>query len=111
MYNFFEARNWFERALKKELFKKSPQELYDPINYLLSLEAKRLRPALVLMAYNVFDDEIEKALKPAIGIELFHNFTLMHDDIMDNAPLRRGEMTVHEKFDTNAAIILSLIHI
>lgn len=82
-----------------------PAELYDPIEYTFSLGGKRLRPALVLMACEMFDEDFEKALPPALGIEVFHNFTLIHDDIMDRAPLRRGKETVYKKWNTNIAIL------
>ena len=86
-------------------YPKSPSLLYEPIDYILSLGGKRMRPILVLMAYQLFDQNIEKAISPALAIELFHNFTLLHDDIMDNAPLRRGKKTVHEKWNSNVAIL------
>ncbi|MEO6148521.1 MAG: polyprenyl synthetase family protein [Mucilaginibacter sp.] len=82
-----------------------PVELYEPISYILSIGGKRLRPALVLMACDMFGGNVEAAVKPALAIEVFHNFTLMHDDIMDNAPLRRGKTTVHEKWNANIAIL------
>ncbi|MDB5004036.1 MAG: isoprenyl synthetase [Mucilaginibacter sp.] len=82
-----------------------PAELYEPINYILSMGGKRMRPALLLMACDLFGGDVEKALPPALAIEVFHNFTLMHDDIMDNAPLRRGRVTVHERWNQNAAIL------
>ena len=82
-----------------------PADLYEPIKYILALGGKRIRPALVLMACDLFGGEIRKAISPALAIEVFHNFTLMHDDIMDNAPLRRGKVTVHEKWNTNVAIL------
>lgn len=84
---------------------KAPTELYLPIDYILQLGGKRLRPALVLMSNNLFTDNIQAALPAAFALELFHNFTLMHDDIMDNAPLRRGKPTVHEKFSMNTGIL------
>jgi geranylgeranyl diphosphate synthase type II len=83
----------------------NPKELYEPITYLMSLGGKRLRPALTLMSYNLFIDDWEAASKPALAIEVFHNFTLMHDDIMDEAPLRRGKPTVHEKWNRDVAIL------
>ena len=86
-------------------FGEKPSELYEPIRYILSLGGKRLRPVLTLMTCQLFDKEFEKALYPALGVEVFHNFTLLHDDIMDNAPIRRGKQTVHEKWDTNVAIL------
>ncbi|HQV38426.1 MAG: polyprenyl synthetase family protein [Flavobacteriales bacterium] len=79
--------------------------LYTPMGYLMGLPAKRVRPALVLMGCELFDGRAEDALDEALGIELFHNFTLMHDDIMDAAPLRRGQPTVHEKWNVNTAIL------
>ena len=86
-------------------YPKSPSLLYEPIDYILSLGGKRMRPILVLMAHQLFDKNIEKAISPALAIEVFHNFTLLHDDIMDNAPLRRGQKTVHEKWNSNVAIL------
>lgn len=82
-----------------------PAKLYDPIRYILSLGGKRLRPLLAVMSHNLFSDDISKVLLPAISIEVFHNFTLIHDDIMDEAPLRRGESTVHKKWDNNVGIL------
>jgi geranylgeranyl diphosphate synthase type II len=82
-----------------------PLGLYAPIDYVLALGGKRIRPALVLMSANLFSDNIEAALKPAIGIEIFHNFTLLHDDIMDLAPVRRKQPTVHVKWNENTAIL------
>ena len=85
--------------------KRKPAELYQPIHYILSLGGKRIRPALALMACNLFSEDVMSSVKPALAIELFHNFTLIHDDIMDNAPLRRNRPTVHEKWDNNVAIL------
>ncbi|HTE00218.1 MAG TPA: polyprenyl synthetase family protein [Mucilaginibacter sp.] len=82
-----------------------PAELYEPIKYILSLGGKRMRPALLLMACDLFDGDVQKAIPPALAIEVFHNFTLMHDDIMDNAPLRRGKTTVHERWNKNVGIL------
>jgi geranylgeranyl diphosphate synthase type II len=95
----------FNRALKAQTFDFAPVELYQPIKYTLSLGGKRLRPVLMLMGCDLFGGDIEKAIYPAIGLELFHNFTLLHDDIMDDAPLRRGQPTVYKKWDTNTAIL------
>jgi len=86
-------------------YPKTPSLLYEPIDYILGLGGKRMRPILVLMAHQLFDKNIEKAISPALAIEFFHNFTLLHDDIMDNAPLRRGQKTVHEKWNSNIAIL------
>ncbi len=82
-----------------------PKELYDPMNYVLQLGGKRLRPVTVLLAANLFSEEINCAVPAAKAVEVFHNFTLVHDDIMDNAPLRRGQETVHEKWNDNVAIL------
>lgn len=82
-----------------------PQELYEPIRYIMSLGGKRLRPVLVLLSYQLFKDDPETILDQAIAVEVFHNFTLMHDDIMDDAPLRRGKATVHEKWNSSTAIL------
>lgn len=84
---------------------KQPKELYEPCNYILGIGGKRLRPVLALLGAHIFDGNIEKVLKPSLAIEYFHNFTLMHDDIMDQAPLRRGHQTVHLKYDVNTAIL------
>jgi len=82
-----------------------PAELYEPIKYILSLGGKRMRPALLLMACDLFGGDVNKAISPALAIEVFHNFTLMHDDIMDNAPLRRGKVTVHQRWNQNVGIL------
>ncbi|MFT5761290.1 MAG: geranylgeranyl diphosphate synthase type II, partial [Polaribacter sp.] len=84
---------------------REPKNLYEPIHYILSLGGKKIRPVLTLMAASLFSDEYKKALPAAYAIEMFHNFTLMHDDIMDDAPLRRGKETVHEKWNINSGIL------
>ena len=84
---------------------KEPKGLYEPIDYILGLGGKRLRPVLTLMASDIFNGDYKKALNAALSIEVFHNFSLVHDDIMDDAPLRRGEKTVHEKWDINTGIL------
>lgn len=85
---------------------KQPANLYDPIRYILQIGGKRIRPLLTLMAADLFSiPDIEEALPAALAVELFHNFSLVHDDIMDNAPLRRGQQTIHEKWDPNVAIL------
>ncbi|GGB79657.1 isoprenyl synthetase [Flavobacterium suaedae] len=84
---------------------KQPKNLYEPIQYILSLGGKRMRPVLTLMAADVFNADCKKALPAAIAVEMFHNFSLVHDDIMDDAPLRRGNETVHEKWDVNTGIL------
>ncbi|MFL3000555.1 MAG: polyprenyl synthetase family protein [Cytophagales bacterium] len=82
-----------------------PDELYKPIQYILNLKSKRVRPILSMMGYRLFNKKIEKIYKPSIAIEFFHNFTLIHDDIMDNASLRRGNDTVHNKWNKNIGIL------
>ena len=84
---------------------KEPKNLYEPIEYILSLGGKRMRPVLTLMASEVFNVDCEKAIPAATAVEVFHNFSLIHDDIMDDAPLRRGNQTVHEKWDLNTGIL------
>jgi geranylgeranyl diphosphate synthase, type II len=86
-------------------FERKPNELYDPVAYILTLGGKRMRPLLSLLTCYAFDSEYEKAIKPSLLVELFHNFTLIHDDIMDKAPLRRGMPTVHEKWNENIALL------
>lgn len=99
----------FIDALQQELqriqYGQQPPELYTPIQYIMELGGKRMRPLLTLMAAYLFTDDWRKAVRPALAIEVFHNFTLMHDDIMDQAPLRRGQPTVHEKWNANVAIL------
>ncbi len=85
--------------------KGKPDNLYEPMRYIVSLGGKRTRPLLVLLGSQLFTNDVTSALKPAMAIECFHNFTLLHDDIMDNAPLRRNKATVHEKWNTNIAIL------
>ena len=95
----------FEAYLDRQRPAGSPDTLYAPIRYINALGGKRIRPVLVLMAYNLWHDDITPALPAAMAVEFFHNFTLMHDDIMDEAPLRRGQETVHVRYGTNAAIL------
>ncbi|RZL35820.1 MAG: polyprenyl synthetase family protein, partial [Pedobacter sp.] len=85
-----------ENAIPEIAYPAQPANLYEPIKYIMSLGGKRIRPVMVLMATELFTDDVNKALDVALAIETFHNFTLVHDDIMDNAPLRRGKQTVHE---------------
>ena len=105
MQNLSQLSAVIEAELEKLDFPNKPEKLYRPIEYLMGLGGKRMRPILLLMAHQLFDDNIEKAISPALGIEIFHNFTLLHDDIMDQAPLRRGQQTVHEKWNKNVAIL------
>ena len=82
-----------------------PMNLYEPVKYILSLGGKRIRPAMMLMAYNMYRDDVERILDPALALEIYHNFTLLHDDLMDNADVRRGKATVHKRWDANTAIL------
>lgn len=103
--------NLFQNRIDEEIKKFSselpsvPAELYEPIRYMLSLGGKRIRPLLVLMSCDLFNGKIEDAIFPALAVELFHNFTLVHDDLMDNATLRRNQLTVHSKWNNNIAIL------
>ena len=98
-------KQFFEIALENSYSTSPPSALYQPIYYLLNLGGKRLRPILTLMAADIFGNNHRKAIDAALAVEIFHNFTLMHDDIMDSAPLRRGSATVHNKWNTNTAIL------
>lgn len=86
-------------------YERKPSSLYDPVKYVLSLGGKRIRPVLMLLAYNLFKDNPEAILAPACALETYHNYTLLHDDLMDNADLRRGHQTVHRRWDANTAIL------
>ncbi|MBI9066670.1 MAG: polyprenyl synthetase family protein [Salinivirgaceae bacterium] len=99
------VRNIIEEAIEALKFENPPAELYHPISYTLKNKGKRIRPILTLVACKMFSEKIDNAIAPALGLEVFHNFTLLHDDIMDNAPVRRGNPTVHEKWNANTAIL------
>jgi len=103
--NNFLLFNTYLESYRKKLKGKEPKELYEPENYILSLGGKRVRPLLALMACNLFNKPAKLALPSALCVELFHNFSLIHDDILDKAPLRRNKKTVHEKWNTNIAIL------
>ena len=92
-------------ALAQLQYGEQPAQLYEPIRYIMALGGKRIRPLLTLLGAHLFTDELDPVLKPALATEVFHNFTLLHDDIMDQAPLRRGQPTVHEKWNPNVAIL------
>lgn len=94
-----------EQEISRLEFPAKPAHLYQPVRYILSLGGKRLRPVLTLMTCDFFSQEVSKALPAALAVELFHNFSLIHDDIMDEAPLRRGKETVHNKWDINTGIL------
>lgn len=86
-------------------FTRTPKGLYDPVSYVLSLGGKRIRPVLMLMAYNLYREDVKSILQPATGIEVYHNYTLLHDDLMDRADMRRGKATVHKVWNDNVAIL------
>jgi geranylgeranyl diphosphate synthase type II len=94
-----------EAEIRKQKFGTRPKSLYEPIRYIMSLGGKRLRPLLTLLSYSLYRSGVEKIIPYAAAVEAFHNFTLLHDDIMDKAPLRRGKATVHKKWDVNTAIL------
>ena len=97
--------NKIETALAAIPYPQQPEGLYEPIRYVLSMGGKRLRPTLTLMAYALYKEDTERALPTAIGLETYHNHTLLHDDLMDKADMRRGKPTVHKKWDENTAIL------
>lgn len=105
MYTLLEAQNLVEKHIQTLSIPDTPPELYEPVRYILSLGGKRIRPALVILACDMFDGDVASALIPAVAIEIFHNFTLLHDDIMDRSELRRGSPTVHIKYNENVAIL------
>jgi geranylgeranyl diphosphate synthase type II len=100
-----QLRQAYQQYAAAQAYTTEADGLFDPVSYILSLTGKQLRPILVLLAAEIFSDETDQALPAAHAVELFHNFSLMHDDIMDNAPLRRGKATVHEKWNLNTAIL------
>ena len=105
MQHILSYQDAFIEYLNAYIEPKEPNNLYEPINYILQLGGKRLRPVLTLMTAEIFDCDYKKALDAALSVEVFHNFSLVHDDIMDDAPLRRGQTTVHEKWDINTGIL------
>ncbi|MCX2575048.1 polyprenyl synthetase family protein [Pedobacter sandarakinus] len=105
MHTTEQLQQLLDTAIQNLKFPTHPQQLYDPITYIINLGGKRIRPLLVLMATELFGEDAGESVHAAMAIEVFHNFTLVHDDIMDNAPLRRGKATVHEKWSTNIAIL------
>jgi geranylgeranyl diphosphate synthase type II len=105
MHSIYQYQEFISDYLQSQYETKEPRNLYEPIHYILKLGGKRMRPVLTLMSAEVFDADYNLALPAALAVEVFHNFSLVHDDIMDEAPLRRGNETVHEKWDTNTAIL------
>ena len=105
MHTLLEAQNLVEKHIQNLSLPESPAELYEPVSYILSLGGKRIRPALVILACDLFEGDVASAIIPALAIEVFHNFTLLHDDIMDRSERRRGHPTVHIKYNENVAIL------
>lgn len=105
MFTINELQGFFLNYLRENQIEKKPENLYQPINYILNIGGKRLRPMLTLFSAELFDCSYERALQAAMAVEIFHNFSLVHDDIMDQAPLRRGQATVHTKWNTNTGIL------
>ncbi len=105
MHTLLEAQNLVEKHIQNLSIPESPAELYEPVRYILSLGGKRIRPALVILACDLFEGDVASAIIPSLAIEVFHNFTLLHDDIMDRSERRRGHPTVHIKYNENVAIL------
>lgn len=105
MHTYPELLKLVNQKIAQTSFGSNPKELYEPIEYMMSLGGKRLRPVLTLMACDLFGEDVNKALDVALAVEVFHNFTLVHDDIMDNAPLRRGKETIYKKWNMPVAIL------
>ena len=105
MHSIQQYQEFVLEYLQSEQRDKEPRNLYEPIAYILGLGGKRIRPVLTLMSAEIFDANYKEALPAALAVEVFHNFSLIHDDIMDDAPLRRGNETVHEKWDVNTGIL------
>ena len=105
MYDWKELLEKVNQEIKEVGTGRSPQELYEPIRYVLSLGGKRIRPVLMLLAYNIYKESVENIYPQALAIETYHNYTLLHDDLMDRADVRRGRPTVHKKWNDNAAIL------
>lgn len=105
MFTQQELNSYIQTAIDRIAYPQEAAQLFEPVKYILGLGGKRLRPMLVLMASNLYTDTIEPTIIPAVGLEMYHNFTLLHDDVMDNAPSRRGKPTVHIQWNNNTAIL------
>ena len=105
MRTLYEILQIVAQAVESLDWNRPPRELYEPIDYTLALGGKRVRPAVSLMAADMYDADLQEVIPAALALEVFHNFTLLHDDVMDKAPLRRGRATVHEKWSENTAIL------
>lgn len=105
IYTSAQLQEMYQGWLEALALNRDPQSLYEPVKYVLSMGGKRLRPVLMLLAYNLFKDDVERVKPQALGIEIYHNFTLLHDDLMDKADVRRGHPTVHKRWNDNTAIL------
>ena len=105
MHSIYQYQEYISEYLTEQFSAKEPKNLYEPIHYILAVGGKRMRPVLTLMSAEIFDADYKLALPAALAVEVFHNFSLVHDDIMDDAPLRRGNETVHEKWNINTGIL------
>ena len=105
MYSADEILNKVNLFISNLPYHRRPESLYEPIKYVLSMGGKRIRPTLMLLAYNMFRDDPERILMQAVALETYHNYTLLHDDLMDHADLRRGHETVHKRWNDNQAIL------
>ena len=105
MYTQEELKDIVNKAILNITYEDGAERLYEPVKYILSIGGKRLRPIMTLMACNLFSDSVDSAIVPSIGLEVFHNFTLVHDDIMDRSVVRRGSETVHKRWNVNQAIL------
>ena len=105
MYTSNELLEIINQYLSKLSYDRKPASLYEPIKYVLDLGGKRIRPILMLLSYNLYKDNPQEILSSACALETYHNYTLLHDDLMDEAPLRRGQQTVHMKWNANQAIL------
>ena len=105
IYNAEDILKKVNEALDALPYDRQPQSLYEPVKYVLSLGGKRIRPVLMLLGYNLYKEEPADIMMQALGLETYHNYTLLHDDLMDNADLRRGNQTVHKRWDANTAIL------
>ena len=105
IYTSAQLQEMYQGWLEALALNRDPQSLYEPVKYVLSIGGKRLRPVLMLLAYNLFKDDVERVKPQALGIEIYHNFTLLHDDLMDKADVRRGHPTVHKRWNDNTAIL------
>lgn len=105
MYTITQLTQIINTAVERIQYNTEPKHLYDPIRYILSIGGKRIRPLLMLMGYNLYQDNVDTILNNALALETYHNFTLLHDDLMDKSDMRRGNPTVHKKWNENAAIL------